>query len=206
MSKIKIKMKLTGFELEIEGSKEDVPAISQSLGRQLQGLLQPPETILNGESHSELPLTSTVLTAQEVSSDPTVRKKPKKRRTTVVPGVIDVDDGGAVDWRHDSSKYGVPSQSWNTANKSLWTLYVVTQETAEKELSGRRIAATFNKHFRQAKSVTVTNVNRDLGRLKLKRPSVVSEDTTKTPAAWYLTEEGNKHVQTLIADALGRNV
>lgn len=205
MSKIKIKMKLTGFELEIEGSKEDVPAISQSLGRQLQGLLQPPEAILNGESHPALPVAPAILPAQEVDSDASARKKPRKRRATAASGVVDVEDGSAVDWRHDSAKYGVPSQSWNTANKSLWTLYVVTQETSEKELSGRRIAATFNKHFRQAKSVTVTNVNRDLGRLKLKRPSVVSEDTTKTPAAWYLTEEGNKHVQGLIAEALGRN-
>ncbi|WP_426398360.1 hypothetical protein ACN9M1_06410 [Ralstonia sp. R-29] len=204
MSKIKIKMKLTGFELEIEGSREDVPAISQSLGRQLAGLMQPPDAIIDGKASHDLPPAAAIFPALDGDNEVAARRKPRRRRAVSPAGVTDVEDSSAVDWRHDASKYGSPSQSWNTANKALWTLYVVAQETDEKELSGRRIAATFNKHFRQAKAVTVTNVNRDLGRLKLKKQSHVSEDTTKNPSAWYLTEEGNKHVQGLIAEALGR--
>lgn len=205
MSKIKIKMKLTGFELEIEGSRDDVPAISQSLGRQLASLMQPPEALINGDTPPAGIPPAAALPAAEGNNDVGTRRKPRRRKSTAPNGITDVEDNSAVNWRHDPTKYGSPSQSWSTATKALWTLYVVSHETDEKELSGRRIAATFNKHFRQAKEITVPNTNRDLGRQKLRRPSLVSEDTTKSPSAWYLTEEGSKHVQALIAEALGRN-
>ena len=46
----------------------------------------------------------------------------------------------AVNWRHDPTKYGSPLQSWKSAQKAIWTLYVVESEAGVKEMSGSRIA------------------------------------------------------------------
>lgn len=206
MSKFKIKMKLTGFELEIEGSQDNVPEISQAIGRQLAGLMQAPDALLNSATDGVRTLPAMpVQPADEIRLEPSARRKPgRKRRATNGNGADDDSGEVAVDWRHEPAKYGTPSQSWTTVMKALWLLYVVTQETDVREMSGRRIMLTFNKHFRQAKEVTVANVNRDLGRAKLKSPAWVAEDTTKSPSAWYITEAGLKAAQSQIAAALGR--
>jgi hypothetical protein len=207
MSKIKIKMELTGFKLEIEGSSEDVPQIQQALGRQLASMMQPPTDAVGGAASLSrqpppaLGPAAPVQPADEVKLDALARKKPRKKRSSANGTVDDVELVSAVDWRHDASKYGVPSQSWTTTNKALWTLYVAKQETGETELSGKRIALTFNKHFRQAKEILVGQVNRDLGISKIKKMSPVAQDTTKDVPTWYLTEEGTKAIQQLIIAA-----
>jgi hypothetical protein len=38
MSKFKFKLKLQGLELEMEGSRDDIPLIAHNLGNQLTGL------------------------------------------------------------------------------------------------------------------------------------------------------------------------
>ena len=86
-----------------------------------------------------------------------------------------------------------------TVDKAIWLLHVVKQE-----LSGSVLVATFNKHFRQAGMITVSNANRDLGRSKSKSPPFVGEDTTKNPPQWFLTEEGTRQANKLVGDALGR--
>lgn len=206
VSKFKIKMKLTGFELEIEGSQDNVPEISQAIGRQLAGLMQAPDALLSSATDDVRALPAApVRPADEVRSDSPNRRKPARKRRAISNSGADVDTGEvAVDWRHEPSKYGTPSQSWTTVMKAVWILYVVTQETDVREMSGRQIMLTFNKHFRQAKEVLVANVNRDLGRAKLKAQAWVGEDTTKSPSAWYITDAGMKEVQNLIAVALGR--
>jgi hypothetical protein len=48
MPKFRIKMKLQGFELEIEGSREEASRISQNLGEQMSALLRPAGVIIDG--------------------------------------------------------------------------------------------------------------------------------------------------------------
>lgn len=206
MSKFKIKMKLQGLELEIEGSREDAPLITQNLGQQLAGLLRPTGAILEGQLPSDHSQLQQVPTSAEEAPPPGLRRKSRRRKQSINGSAENLSDEVAVDWKHDPTKYGTPKQSWSTADKSIWTLYVVAEETDEKELSGPRIAQTFNKHFRQAGTILAHNVNRDLGRHKVKKKGhpPVSEDTTKTPARWFLTEEGKRMAQALVADALGR--
>jgi hypothetical protein len=201
MAKFKIKLKLQGLELEIEGSREEVPNITQNLGRQIAGMLQPAGAIVVGEvvGGREDDFLEENLT-QVPRRQRTRRKRVQAQTTRESPVKED-----AVDWKHDPSKYGSPKQGWSTADKSLWLLSVVSQEAGINELSGQRIVLTFNKHFRQAGPIRTQNANRDLGRLKVnKTPSPVAEDTTKTPSQWFLTEEGVKSAQSLMADALGR--
>lgn len=207
MSKFKIKMKLQGLELEIEGSREDAPLITQNLGQQLAGLLRPTGAILEGELPVEHGRVQQVLTSSDAMTVAVPRKITRRRKQIATANTENLSsDEVAVDWKHDPTKYGTPKQSWSTTEKSIWTLYVVAEEANEKELSGPRIAQTFNKHFRQAGTILGHNVNRDLGRHKVKKKGhpPVSEDTTKSPPRWFLTEEGKRMAQELVADALGR--
>lgn len=202
MAKFKVKLKLQGLEIEIEGSKEDIPGITHNLGQQLTGILAPAGAIVADDSYGQIPPATVA-----ASVAPESKRKPR-RRSPSASQVTDVTDKAdqAIDWRNDTSKFGTPKQGWKTSDKSLWLIHAVGEQTGTKELSGASIAATFNKHFRQAGTIKVGNVNRDLGRLKVKKngPAVVSEDTTKTPAAWFLTEEGQRAAQKLVGEALGR--
>jgi len=195
VAKFKIKMKLTGLELDIEGSKEDIPLIAANLGQQLTGLLGPAAAIASGtDASSPPPVPAAPLPMVEEV------KKRKKRVTAARSADATVEVAtAAIDFRHDPVKFGTPKQPWKTSEKAVWLLHVVS-----KEMSGTVLVATFNKHFRQAGMITVSNANRDLGRLKSKSPAVVGEDTTKNPPQWFLTEEGSRQALKLVGDALGR--
>lgn len=201
MSKIKIKMKLQGFELEIEGSKEDIPIITQGITQQLTSLIQAPGQIFGDDEPNESPSRP----QDNAILIETKTKKPAKRRpnnttTTSIP------NGGpnVLDWVNDPKKYSTPSQKWNTANKAIWLLYVCHEELSASEMDGTVIANTFNKHFKQSGMIKNFNVSRDLGKLKISKgpPSPIGENTTKNPTTWFLTEEGMKKAKALISERL----
>jgi hypothetical protein len=198
MGKFRIKMKLQGLELEIEGSRDDVPIISHNIGQQMAALLQPAGAIVEGES------TSSNQGSTQAISDETGagRIKQRKRRPGGATNSGQSPEVVEVDWKHDPAKYGSPRQSWNTAQKAMWVLYVVGEELGTKELSAGVIARTFKKHFKQAGIIAGSNVSRDLGKQKMSSPATVGEDTTKNPSVWFLTDEGRKQTQVLIAEAL----
>jgi hypothetical protein len=192
-----MKLKFQAFELEIEGNREDASLIGRSIGDQISSVISPGVNIVEGEfsrTQSESASPSAVL----------VDNSPKRRgaRRGRPPGsnTGDANHTSAVEFRNDPTKYATPTQQWKTADKALWLLYVVKETSGVAELSTGQIVKTFNTHFRQAKTITGSNVSRDLGRLKVSTPSLVGEDTTKSPALWYLTEEGVRRVQALIAD------
>ncbi len=201
-SKFKIKFKVEKLELEIEGNREDVPLITQALGQQVSGLLAPASDIVQGEITENYDLPQ--LSSEE---KPKTRRKssirqPSQKSTSSISNVKSKET--AVDWKHNSSKWGNPQQSWSTIKKSIWLLYVVLKETAISEISGRMISATFNKHFRQSGEIRTGQINRDLGKAKGEKPALISENTIKTPSAWYLTIEGEKRAKALISEALGK--
>jgi hypothetical protein len=204
MAKFRVKLKLQGLEMEIEGSRDDAPLIAQNLGRQFAGLLQPAAQIVAGNGDEQL--DATPIAIQEADSATAARKRgPRKKRSATVPTTAsDSAEEGPLDWRHDPAKWGSPKQAWNTANKAMWLLYVASNETDQKELSSKRIANTFNKHFRQAGQILPFNVTRDLGKLKVGKDAPVSEDTTQASSPWFLTEAGTKRAQGLVSEALGR--
>lgn len=198
MSKFKIKMKLQGLELEIEGARDDMRLISQNLGQQMAGMLQPAGAIIEGDAlHS--PASNDRALIEE-----SVRKKPRKRRQAGTNNGDGSDASSAIDWKHDSAKYGTPSQDWTATKKAMWLLYVANAETNHAELPSKVIADTFNKHFRPAGLVQAFNITRDLGKLRVKKggPAPVGEDTTKNPSGWFLTDEGRKQVQKIISERL----
>ena len=201
-NKFKIKMKLTGFELEIEGSREDVPLMAQAVGQQISSLLTPASNIVEGEiiENNDLPQLPS-------EAKPKTRKKRSSRQSSQNSTNSTLNGKGkteAIDWKHNPTNWGNPQQDWSTTDKSIWLLYVVHKETQVAELTGSEISKTFNKHFRQSGQITTGQINRDLGRAKGKRPALVSEDTTKNPPAWFLTSEGKKVAQDLIVKSGGQ--
>lgn len=198
MSKFRIKMKLQGFELEVEGSREDASLISRSLGEQMSTLLQPAGSIIDGEVTGNL-LTSANTTISAEGGP----KKTRRRKQSPTSGTTEV--AAAIDFKHSPEKFGNPKQEWKTAEKALWLLYVVQEITGTADLSAKVIAETFNKHFRQSGPIQTGNTGRDLGKLKTKdKPSPVGEDTTKSPSTWFLTDAGRARAQGLVAAALGQ--
>lgn len=197
MSKFRVRMKLTGLEIEIDGSRDDAAAITASIGQQMANLLQPVDSIIDGA-----PLQPN-LPGLETTPQTNVGKKSRKRRAPTAS----TNEGAeviAIDFQHAPEKYGNPQQGWKTAEKSMWLLYVLKEAANVGEVSGRALSETFNKHFRQSGTITVSNTNRDLGRLKGEKPPALGEDASKNPPNWYLTDDGRKRAQMLVAQALGK--
>ena len=206
MSKFKVRMKLQGLEIEIEGTREDVPLITENLGQQIAGLIQPAGAIIDGEAVEDRRSNGAgngQATAAAIT--PPARKR-RARRVSAGTGANGADDSGketALDWKHEPEKYGNPSKDWSGTDKAVWLLYVTGEAASVAQLSANRIAATFNKHFYQAGEIHRSNVQRDLGRRKVAANSPVSEDTTKIPSEWYLTEGGRKKAQELVNSVIG---
>lgn len=205
MAKFRIKLSLQGLDLEIEGSREEAPLIAQSLTRQFSGLLQPATDIVDGnEVPSPRPQADLILTVPPPPASGGGRRGSRRRRNQAPTATADNGSDQPLDWVHDPAKWGMPRQSWNTANKAIWLLYVVSSELGQNELTARTIAATFNKHFKKANQILQHNVSRDLGKAKQKagKNSPIAEDTTKEPPGWFLTDAGVAKAQNLVAEAL----
>jgi hypothetical protein len=191
-------MKLQGLELEIEGAREDASAISQNIGAQLSSMMQPVTGIIEGEPIVNRPPSFPSL-PQILNGSP----KRNRRRKQATPVNGESEASSAIDFVLSPEKYGSPSQQWKTADKAIWLIYVLEGNGSGNEFTTGTLVETFNKHFKQSGTITTRYVTRDLGRLKTKsKPSLVGENTTKTPSTWFLTEEGRKRVQALISESL----
>ena len=201
--KFKISLKLTGLDIQIEGSKEDVPLMTTAIGNQIAGLLAPASKIIEGEiTKTNEPISNEILES---------KNKPKKRRTSSQKNrnlsKSDNDESEMqkfIDLKHNSSKWGIPLQKWKTVDKSLWLLYILSEERLANELTSRIISDTFNRHFRQSGTIRPNNISRDFGKLKSKAPSLVSENTALSPSKWFLTQAGIIHAKELVEQALGK--
>ena len=183
MSKFKIKLKLTGLELEVEGTREDAPKIAARIGEQLSGFLQP-TTLLensNGASHR-------VIDAK-VDGNGAGRKKRAGRKPSSASGTkLAVDEFTFV---HDSAKFGTPQMDWKTKQKAIWFLWIAGEQANIKQQTASSIANNFNKYFREAKTINNGNVGRDLEREKLKGTSApVGSDVSDGTTKYFLTKAG----------------
>jgi len=194
VAKFRIRLKLQGLELEVDGEREDIPAISAAVQQQFAGLVQPAETMADG--HKQLEAAGSVIDAEVGKS-----KAKGKRR---VGGKINSDVTAAqpLEFRHDAAKYGNPQQAWNITDKSVWVLHVLKDLKAAPEVSGPQLAATFNHHFKAAGTIHPPHVTRELGKAKVKIPALVGEDRSQDPSRWYVTDEGTRYAQQLIQSVL----
>lgn len=193
MSKFKIHFKLQGLELDVEGTRDDLPAIGHSIGNQIASLIEPAIGLSDGMPRNEQRAAPSLI----VEADP--RKKARRKKTSNGAATSDATDS-SINWKHDSVKFGMPSQNWNTAKKAIWLLYVVKENLNRTSLTAKQISDAFNLNFKQAGAIQSFNVTRDLGNAKVKtKPAPVGEDTSKDPHQWYLTDAGVAQAQQLIA-------
>lgn len=196
MPTFKVRMKLEGFELEIEGERDDAALISEQIGQQFSGMLGPVNGIIEPSAHK-----NEVSRAPELAA-PAQAKTRKKRRTSSSSTATSESQAAApVEFRHDIQKFGAPSQEWNPTRKAIWLLYVLKETCNLNEMPAGVIASTFNQHFKSSGTIRGSNVSRDLAKAKVnEKPSPVGEDTSKNPSQWYLTDAGISMAQALIRE------
>jgi hypothetical protein len=192
MAKFRIRLKVQGFELEVDGEREDIPAITAAVQKQFAGLIQPAEDM--ADDHKQIEAGSQTLDA-ELAKPPS---RSKGKRNTTAKASVDGPSGQPIDFRHDPSKYGNPEQSWSVLDKCVWMLFVLEGITTTKEVSGPQLTSTFNGQFKSSGKVHPPNVSRDLGRAKVQNPALVGEDK----GLWYLTEKGKEYAQQMIDKVL----
>ncbi|HKV93740.1 MAG TPA: hypothetical protein VJW20_14425 [Candidatus Angelobacter sp.] len=188
MGKFRLRLKVQALEVEIDGEREDLPAITSAFNRQIGGLVEPVEVVANGHKLGG---------GDKVIDSADINKKgggSRSRRN----GSRSVEAATPIDFRHDAAKYGNPLQGWNLTEKSIWLLAVLKGIAQVKEVSGPQIAATFNHYFKQTGRIHPPLVTRELGKAKVQNPAPVGEDK----GMYYLTSEGDKQAQKLVQDAL----
>jgi hypothetical protein len=208
MAKFRVRLKLQGFELDVEASRaEDLASIRESVTQQFVGLLTPGADIAAGEpalpKHAGNGSTA-LATSSESSSK---RSGGRKRTSRGATQTTSQPEEPMVEWRHDAGKYGTPQQRWGGVDKAIWVLYVARAEVNAQEMSISQIVGTIDRQFRQAVAPRPSNLSRDLGRATQARngtPPLVSENATKKPSMWFLTDAGIKHAESLVAQALGQ--
>ncbi len=192
MAKFRMRLKIQGFELEVDGEREDIPAITSAIQSQFAGFVQPAEMMVDRQKQLADP-TKTI----EGDAGRSISRSGKKR-----PGVTKGSTASAatqsIEFRHDAAKYGNPLQSWSVTDKSIWMLAVIKGITNTAEVAGPQVSATFNQYFKQAGKVHPPNVTRELGTAKMQNPAPVGEDK----GLWYLTAEGDRQAQVLIQSVL----
>jgi hypothetical protein len=191
VGKFRIRVKLQGFELEVDGDREDIPAITAAVQHQLGGLVQPPEF----DPEPNLTGSGRILNVTPGNA--------KKNATRKRSGTTKSSDPGApnvIDFRHDAGTYGSPKQTWSVAQKCIWLLAVLEGIKQIKEATASQLTATYNQQFRAAGKLHPPNVPRDLNSAKVASPSLVGEDK----GMWFLTDAGKVHAQELIKECLGK--
>ena len=164
MPKFRIRLKVQALELEIDGEREDIPALGAAVRQQFAGLIKPAELTLDAKQLSDSASSDDV---EEES-----KAKPKSRRRS---GLRSGTDGATtpIEFRHDAAKYGNPLQSWGFVDMCIWLLYVIKGTTETKEVSGPQIAATFNQYFKGAGKLHPPHVTVHLGKAKLMNPAPI---------------------------------
>ena len=197
---------LKGLKVRLEGEREDLPELNQRLGG-LAGFMNAAQVVDRGPAETAPAPSLPPVSAAEPSAASRRRARPPRRNSgpAIQPSHLPAFGNGALDWPHDPAMWGTAQQGWTTAKKAMWLLYVIGRQGQTTQLSTGRITATFNKHFKQAGLIRQNNLARDLGKLKSQPSAPVSEDTTKTPGEWFLTQAGEKEAALLVNEALGRD-
>jgi len=190
MSKIKFKIKLTGLEIEFEGTNEQMKEVSGNLSNQISALIQP--TINSSD------LKHQIQDVKDLNEADGIPKQRKQRKPKNNGGKT--DKAQAIDFQNDINTYGAPIQSWTAFEKAIWLLYVVEAQKGITELTAAEVAETFNKHYKQQGTIRSNNVSRDFGNKKGGASALVGENTTVYPAKWYLTDAGKNAAIKLITD------
>lgn len=202
-AKFKIKLKLQGFELEVEGAREDIPALTQNVGAQLAGLLMPAANMVEGKapaSSASAPDEPRIIEATPVK----VASRKRSRRAAVgSSSTPSTASSATIAWKHDANTWGVPKQTWKATDKAIWLMYVANKVGAATEFTANQLSLTFDTMFRTAGKLNRGNIRRDFAAVNSEPPAKIQTNATVTPIAYYLSDAGNKRAEQLVVEARG---
>jgi hypothetical protein len=190
MSKYTIKLKLQGLELEVEGTTADAPKIAAKIGEQFGEFFKPAALLETSNGHH------TTLEG-DVDGNGAGKENRKNKRAARKP------DGSKtaveeLNFVHDSTKYGTPSQEWTGAQKAIWFLWVTGEQTNVKLQTTYSIMKSFNSMFRAAGMINNGNIMKAFEKEKLKGANApVGSDMTGGTAKYFLTDAGIALAQRL---------
>jgi hypothetical protein len=201
MSKFKVNVKVQGYEVKlgsvefsVEGEREDAQKMSHEIERQLSGMIHAPAvmtpTAMTPGNGNQRVLEGQVINDNNDSG-------PKKKRKTGGSGSSKTSSE-EINFVHDPAKYGTPQQSWSTAEKAIWLLYIVNEQAKVSELTSYHIAKNFNKHFKASKTIGHGNVMTALEKEKTKGTnSTVGSNNNDGTTKYFLTQAGIAMAQRL---------
>lgn len=191
MGKFRVKVKLTGLEIEVEGDRENGPEIAQNVSRQLSQVMQPVGLVENTKTTPALIEGEIVGNANRGGSRR--RRGGGQRQSTAASNPAPP----SVSWNHDPQRWGTPKQSWKAHQKIGWLLYVIEKATGKApELTTSEITLAFNDNFRSAGLIRTQNVARDLGRR--------ADEFGEMQGRWFLKDSGRHAAEKLVAEATGQ--
>jgi len=197
MANFKIRFSVEKLELEIEGSREDVPIITQALTNQFAGMLSPTNEIVQGKIVEDVvndenikPTVATALPSGKGKRKPPKGGKPKPRTTD--------EASEPLVWTHDTKKWGSPKQNWIAKKKAIWVMYIILQELNIDELTPFQIETAFNENFKKYRTIRATNISRDFN-----KQSGANAWVGKRNGKWFLTEVGTQEAETLVKEDRG---
>jgi hypothetical protein len=188
MAKFKMRLKLQGLELEVEGERQDIPRITAAVGKQLSSIVEPADVIV--EARKQIGNG-----AGAIDVEPSNRKSGPRRQGSRSSG----EGAAPVDFRHEPDKFGNPMQGWSVTQRCIWFLYVLQNITGHKEYSAGQVVATYNEQFKAAGKLHPPLVSRELAKARVLSPAPLGQDK----GLWYLTAEGERQAKELVAQVLG---
>jgi hypothetical protein len=192
MSKFKLRVKLSGLEIEVEGDREHAPQIADHIGHQLSQMMQPAALIEAPENHHEGGATVEAQTTPNGSRATRRRRRSGKSGTGVVSEATPI-----TTWDHNTDRFGTPLQEWKSVQKIAWMLLVIERTNGTKaDMTVTQIANAFNEKFRSSGMIHRGNVSRDLGN--------ASDQFGEMEGRWFLKEKGREAAEKLILEATGK--
>jgi hypothetical protein len=190
MAKFKMRLKVQGLELEVEGERQDIPLITAAVSKQFSSLVEPTNVIVEAPPKH-------VGNGSGVIIDVDGARKPGRRPRGTRPPA---ESAAPVEFRHNSGTLGSPVQNWSVLQKAIWLLYVLQTITGNKEYSAAQLVATYNQQFKAAGKFHPPLLSRELSKAKVLSPAPIGEDKDM----WYLTAEGERQAKELVGQALGQ--
>jgi len=112
MGKLKVCLRFKEFNLELEGSRNEVPQLGQNLGRQIAGMITGSASNL---APGAIPLEAV---NDQVNDSIQLAKKKKSGKSG------SKSESQPLNWSYDGQPYGLPLQSWSGNDKAIWMLCV----------------------------------------------------------------------------------
>ncbi len=180
-------IKIAGVKLEIDDDLEPATAAFGAAQQLIAGAIQPAlsQALVNAQGKT---IEGSVPKSHngDAAHLPAPAARPGRSRSRAK--AVAVESANLPTLIHDPVKYGNPKQDWTTAQKAIWILWIVQESTGRSELTATEVVETFNKYFKEFRTINRQNTARDLGKERKKNPPTVGwNPDTKV---WYLYDAG----------------